>query len=205
MYNFLSFNIKKICMTIFYWWNLFISFFKPVNNEIEKVFMEYTLSNHDTRTGKNKFWNQEMKYWSKHSNEYWTDITYYYKPEIFEKLVKKMPSNIENYILQIKYYSNNKLYKFITRNPTNYDWPPKQQQGMKFVMPIDKAYILDTLGNQLTVVTDKVKKCAGPKFNFHNQKIKVKDIFDYEHASSCQIQFIDGTSKMYKFDDYLNN
>ncbi|MDA9846888.1 hypothetical protein N9C10_03035 [Flavobacteriaceae bacterium] len=189
-------------MTLFYWWSIFINFFKPKNNKIVSASLEYTLSDHDATKNKNKFWQKEMRYWSKHSNEYLTDITCYYTPQLFKSLVEKRPKNIENYIVRIKYYFNDKLYKFITRNPVDYDWPPSSS-GMKFVMPISKAYILDTLGNQLKVVTDKVKKCAGPKFNFHNQKIKVSDIFDYEHAF-CQIEYIDGTSKIYKFDDYLN-
>jgi len=203
MYNLLSFNIQKIYITIFYWWSLFINCFKPINNEIEQVSLEYTLSNQaDTFTIKTKFWKQEMKYWSKHSNEYWTDITSYYKHDLFEKIIKHRPKNIENYILRIKYYFNGNKYTCITRNPTKYNWPPVEQ-GMKFVMPIHKVYILDKLGNKISEVTKKVKKCAGPKFNFHNQKIKVRDMFDYEHAL-CQIIYIDGTSNMYKFDDYLN-
>lgn len=204
MYSLLSFNIKKICITFLYWWSVFLNFFKPSNNEIEKVSLEYTLSDHSvTAPSKNIFWKNEMKYWTKHSNEYWSDITRYYNPESFKKLIKKMPLNIKNHILRIKYHYNDKVYTFVTHNPTKYEWPPPNHRGLTFAMPIDKAYILDKLGNEIALVTKKVKKCAGPKFNFHNQKIQVKDMFDYEHEK-CKITYIDGTSKIYNFDEYLN-
>lgn len=201
MYYLLSFNIKKFCINVCYWWSIFINFFKSDNHEIQKVSLEYNLSDIGVETN-NTFWGKEMSYWTKHSHEYWVDITSYYKPDIFENIIKKIPKNIENYILRVKYNFNGKIYTFITRNPTEYVWPPEKPE-LKFAIPIDKAFILDKFTNQVANVTKKVKKCAGPKFNFHNQKIKVSDIFDYEHAM-CQIQFIDGTSKLYKFDDYLN-
>lgn len=186
-------------MTLIYWWSLFKKMFEYQNNEIIEASLEYTISKKRAIT-RNFFWKNEMKYWSKYSDNYWVDVKKYYTPFLFYNLIKKSPKNVSEFILRIKYYYNGKFYKYITRNMT-YEWPPNKAT-MSFTLPIQGAYILDKEGNKVQDVSNKIKKYAGPKHNFHNQKIKVSDIFDYEF-DKLEIVDLARTSKVYYFNDFI--
>jgi hypothetical protein len=50
---------------------------------------------------------------------------------------------------------------------------------LTFNMPIKDAWLVDDQGER-TNVTRKIKKCAGPKHDFHGESVRIKDIFDID-------------------------
>lgn len=200
---FVFFNIKNIFMTIVYWIKLLKNFFNYKNYDVISASIEYNISDNKERSLQHIFWKKEMKYWSLFSNNYWVDITSYFRPKLYENLIKKMPSNIDDYTLYVKYFYNGKKYKYISRNKTTYDWPPTYSSTIKFSLPIFSSYILNENGERIKNVTKKVKKCAGPKNDFHNQKIKARDISGCEF-DSLEITDIVKNRKVIKYEEFIN-
>lgn len=186
-------------MTLIYWWK---SLTQYKNNDIVAASLEYNLKDTNTKSSKHIFWKKEMKYWSQFSTNYWVDVTNYYKPKIYENLINKMPTNIENFILNIKYFYNGKIYTFISRNNNKYTWPPPRSNSIKFTLPIQSAFILDENGKVIKDVTNKIKKCIGPQNNFYNQKIKACDVTTIEF-DTLVIKDIIQNEKKYKYDEFL--
>lgn len=187
--------IKKFIMTVICWLQI-------KNYDISSTSIEYNLTDTKPKITKHNFWKNEMKYWTPYSKNYWVNITNYYKPKIYEYLIKKMPTNVDDFILKVKYYYNGKIYNFISRNQTYYSWPPKPQKSMSFSLPIQSAFILDENGDTIKDITKKVKKCAGPQNNFHNQKIKARDV-STRVFDTLVIKDIIHNEKKFKYDQFL--
>ena len=180
-------------------------FFQYKNYDVVSASLEYKLFNSKRcRRIDSTFWENEITFWSAYSTNYWVDITRFFKPQIYENLIiEKMPSNVDRFILKVKYFYNGKIYTFISRNNDKYIWPPpSSQQSINFSLPILFASIFDKNGNKIKNITNKVKKCAGPKNNFHNQKIKASDI-SYYKFKTLQINDILNNTKTYKYGDFI--
>lgn len=196
------FNIKKLIINFIYFFTLVKNFFNFRNYDIIQASIEYNLKDIQARTPKHIFWKKEKRFWTSYSNNYWVDITNYFRPNIYENLIKKIPTNVENFTLYVKYFYNGKNFNYISRNQKNYTWPPKTSIG-GFSLPIKSAVIYDEDGNEIKDVSKKVRKCAGPKNNFHNQQIKASDLFTYVFRT-LKITDIVGVTKTFNYDDFIN-
>jgi len=91
-----------------------------------------------------------------------------------------VPNNVTKVILRIKYWYNDKMYKFLT-NDLNHEWPPKQANGIVFNMPIVSAQLLDSNDKPVKDVLNKIKRYAGPRGDFYDDKTtKIHDMLYYD-------------------------
>jgi hypothetical protein len=97
----------------------------------------------------------------------------------------RAPRGAKDLTIDIKYYFNNKVYRYMTEDP-NYKWPPEQpkSEGMNFRLPIKSVFTLDEDDKPIEDVTDIYKEYSGPKvdpFPMHkvfpfDKKLKITDI-----------------------------
>ena len=121
-----------------------------------------------------EFWYRESKEWEDGVESYFVDLS-----DVDIKSKNNVPSNVSKTINRVKYWYNDKLYKYIT-----YDkkivWPPKETSGMTFNMPLISAHLLDPDDKPMKDVLNKIKRYAGPRGNFHGQKVKISDMLYYD-------------------------
>ncbi len=121
-----------------------------------------------------EFWYRESKEWEDGVESYFVDLS-----DVDIKSKNNIPSNVSKTINRVKYWYNDKLYKYIT-----YDkkivWPPKETSGMTFNMPLISAHLLDPDDKPMKDVLNKIKRYAGPRGNFHGQKVKISDMLYYD-------------------------
>ena len=147
----------------------------PGQFEINKVSITYTNTGKKVPTGRDDytFWGNESKKWDGVNDEYWVDVTSEFLDGTLSKILNSQPYFVKDVTLRIGYYYNNKLYKYISQNGYPKVWPPKPTIGFK--VPIKEAKLVgDT---KMRDVTNKIKKYAGPDYNFHNESINVYELF----------------------------
>ena len=92
---------------------------------------------------------------------------------------EKIPENVSRTILRIKYWYNNKQYKFIT-NDIEVVWPYAVRESMSFNIPLTSAVLLDFNNKPVRDITSKVKKYGGPKSDFHGEDVSIHDFLRYD-------------------------
>ena len=155
------------------------SFFELANYSIRKVYLEYD-SPPRPATGYSDFWKSEERYWDVEAGKVWTDVT-----RSFRRL-GTTPEGVSNQIFRIKYVYDNKNFTCITRNPL-FQWPPTEAEGARFVLPITQAMLMDK-GAPVRDVTKKMVRYMGPRKDFHNEDVKVEDLFLYDDYTHIQIK-----------------
>ena len=91
----------------------------------------------------------------------------------------KIPENIEKIVIRIKYWYRDKMYKYLTYD-MNHEWPPTRTSGIVFNMPLSSAHLLDSRDKPVKDLLNKIRRYAGPRFDFHNQKVMIKDMLYYD-------------------------
>tara|TARA_Y100000401_G_scaffold47915_1_gene37083 strand:+ start:3268 stop:3882 length:615 start_codon:yes stop_codon:yes gene_type:complete len=91
----------------------------------------------------------------------------------------KIPENIEKVVIRIKYWYRDKMYKYLTYD-MNHEWPPEKTSGIVFNMPLSSAHLLDSHDKPVKDLLNKIRRYAGPRSDFHNQKVMVKDMLYYD-------------------------
>jgi len=143
--------------------------------KIESKELEYCV-NHEIEYTVNEggFWDKESKYWNdKILNFYWVDVS------DDAHMGEKVPENVSRVILRIKYWYNNKQYKFITNN-IEVNWPYAVRDSMSFNIPLTNVALLDFNNKPIRDITSKVKKYGGPKSDFHGEDVSIHDFLRYE-------------------------
>jgi hypothetical protein len=118
------------------------------------------------------FWEQESKDWDGVLDEYHCYVTN--KP--FRNTI--VPQNVNNLILRVKYYYNGRVYKAITQD-INFIPGKCEQDNMIFSIPLSHAWIVDHDDKPQLDITEKVKRYAGPRSNFHDQDVPLQDFLYY--------------------------
>ena len=137
--------------------------------------MEYFLK--DTRPPMDihdEFWEKESKEWESGVESYFVDVS-----DTDIKSSDNIPDNVSKTINRVKYWYNDKLYKYITYD-TKVTWPPKETSGMTFNMPLISAHLIDQDDKPMKDVLNKIKRYAGPRGNFHGQEVKISDMLYYD-------------------------
>ena len=137
--------------------------------------MEYTIDS-DTTDG------ELMGFWKDESHEEWYDgIDSFYKNlNGIDYMNVETPTNVTKIILRIKYWYNDKMYKFLS-NDMNHEWPPKRVPGIVFHMPLISAQLMDIDDKPVKDVLNKIKRYAGPRGDFHgNKNVKISDMLYYD-------------------------
>jgi len=137
--------------------------------------LEYKIDNNIIPEELDGFWEDEcIDEWDGNTEMFYKNLT-----NIDYKNIN-VPNNVTKVILRIKYWYNDKMYKFLT-NDLNHEWPPKQTNGIVFNMPIVSAQLLDSDDKPVKDVLNKIKRYAGPRGDFYGDKTtKIRDMLYYD-------------------------
>ncbi len=146
----------------------FLELFKYKDYTIRSVHLEYVVIDQDASVISGSFWSREQPKWSNLPDIFSVDV----KDQTFLPL----PSCVKNPILKIVYIFNSREYVYVTKD-MEYDWPPKKTT-MSFVLPYKHAVLLDSEGTPVKNITSQFNQLAGPKFDFHGNKVPFTDMFE---------------------------
>jgi len=121
----------------------------------------------------------EDPFWEKQSDE-WDDHTETYCVQ-YDDRVPPPPTVVTKTLMRIKYWYNNRVYKYLTYD-RDHPWPPPAPKGMHFNMPLTSAQLLDADGAPAKDILDKIRRYAGPNGDFYGEKIKIADMFYFEEG-----------------------
>jgi len=142
--------------------------------KIESRSLEYSVDHYkEYQVKEGGFWDKESRTWDdKVLDDYWVDVTDIPYHE------ETIPENVHSIILRIRYWYGNKQYKFITTK-VDVDWPVPLNEGISFNIPLTSAMLLDYTNKPVRDITNKVKKYAGPKSDFHGEDVPICDMLRY--------------------------
>ena len=118
------------------------------------------------------FWDEESKDWDGILNEFHTYVT----GKSFRHTV--VPQNVISLILRVKYWYNGKVYKAISTD-INFKPGSREDTRMHFSIPLSSAWIVDQDDKPQVDITEKVRRYAGPRNDFHGQSVALKDFLYY--------------------------
>jgi len=139
---------------------------------IDHVSMDYTVKPMTKYEIKDRFWKDESKYWDHDTDEVYCDLMYK------DFVNTQIPENVTKTILRVKYWYNGKTYKLITEN-MNFCLPDDISDGFSFSIPLGEAWLVDHDDKPVKDITKKVKRYAGPKNDFHGEKVRICDMLYY--------------------------
>ena len=153
------------------------------------------------------FWKSESYTWDDIGQGYYWDVTRDFKESdgmVLAEIFASKPQNVRNIVYTIKYSYNGNTYKYVSKSDFVV-WPPHGTSSgvMSFKMPIVSAWCLNSDGIRIRNVTNKLKKAAGPKNNFHNQDVKIMDVIDYDYPQ-VEVTTIIGTRIVSENDSVLD-
>jgi hypothetical protein len=151
----------------------------PRNYEVCTVYLNYKSNKSARKFVTNSFWQNETVY--PDQDEYKTNVTEEFTDKKLRRILRRCPSDVTEYSVEIKYTYNRKTYKLLVYNKMP-DWPPEPPTEMKFTLPIISAYMIaDADDCPMIDVTKCITRYNGPHNNFHGNKIKLRDIL-YSHT-----------------------
>ena len=118
------------------------------------------------------FWDEESKDWDGILNEFHTYVT----GKSFRHTI--VPQNVTSLILRVKYWYNGKVYKAISTD-INFKPGSREDTRMHFSIPLSSAWIVDQDDKPQVDITEKVRRYAGPRNDFHGQSVALKDFLYY--------------------------
>ena len=135
--------------------------------------MEYVINNDIIPEEVNDLWIDEQNEWDGETE------TFYKNLNGIDYNNSNIPENVTHVILRIKYWYNDKMYKYLT-NDLNNKWPPQNTNGIIFNIPIVSALLLDSDDKPVKDLLNKIRRYAGPRGNFHCEKVKISDMLYYD-------------------------
>jgi len=141
--------------------------------KIADTSMEYFLDTTKTPIDLDEFWEEEREEWDGETESYFKTLNF------TEYKNTSVPENVTKTLVRIKYWYNDTMYKYLTCN-MNHEWPPKRTQGIVFNVPIVLAQLLDSDDKPVKDLLNKIKRYAGPRGDFHNEKVKISDMLYYD-------------------------
>lgn len=147
----------------------------PRDWEIVRRELEYTIDPHMKYEIDDSFWYNESRTWFGELSEFHVDVT---RTDEFRYTI--VPQNVRKLHLRTSYYYNGRRYKMISEN-IDAHWPPESDDGsVGFVAPITVAFLHDADNKVKRDVTEKMKRYAGPRQNFHGQRVALRDVLYYD-------------------------
>jgi hypothetical protein len=120
-----------------------------------------------------EFWEKESKHWDGVLDEFHSYVT----GKQFRRTI--VPQNVKNVILRVKYWYDGRIYKAIS-NDINFIPGKGEDSSMNFSIPLSSAWIVDHDDKPQVNITEKVKRYAGPRNDFHGQEVPLKDFLYYD-------------------------
>lgn len=159
----------KLLSTLIY---LYKKLTTPTDYTIISEELEYKIDYDMKYRIEDDFWENESKDWDGILDEYHCYVTN--KP--FRNTI--VPENVKNLILRVKYYYGGKVYKAITQD-INFIPGKREQDNMIFSIPLSNVWIVDHDDKPQVDITEKVKRYAGPRNDFHGQNVPLEDFLYY--------------------------
>ena len=119
-----------------------------------------------------QFWEEESKDWDGILDEFYVSVM----GRPFRYTV--VPQNVKNLVLRVKYWYGGKVYKAISKD-INFIPGQDEKEGMNFSIPLSSVWIVDHDDKPQVNITEKVKRYAGPRNDFHDQDVPLKDFLYY--------------------------
>ena len=159
----------KLLSSVFYFYTKLTT---PRDYTIISEELEYTIDYRMKYQVEDSFWESESKDWDGTLDEFHTYVTG--KP--FRNTI--VPQNVKNLTLRVKYWYGGKVYKAISKN-INFKPGEGEEEGMSFSIPVSSVWIVDHGDKPQVDITEKVKRYAGPRNDFHKQPVPLKDFLYY--------------------------
>lgn len=121
------------------------------------------------------FWEEESKDWDGILEEFYVNVT----GKHFRYTA--IPQNVMYVILRVKYYFNGKVYTAISTD-INFTPGKAEDAGVHFSIPLSNAWIVDHDDKPVRNITEKVKRYAGPRCDFHKEKVPLEYFLYYESS-----------------------
>ena len=138
--------------------------------------LEYKIDHDMKYLVEDDFWMEESKHWEDGIlDEYYTTVS----GKKFRNTI--IPQNVTQVILRVKYVFNGHVYTAISNN-INFK-PGDDDSGMTFCIPVNNAWIVDHDDKPMIDITPKVKRYAGPRNDFHKQKLSLRDFLFYDEET----------------------
>ena len=135
--------------------------------------LEYKIDYRMKYEVEDEFWEKESKYWDGVLEEFHSYVT----GNKFRGTI--VPQNVKNLTLRVKYWYDGRIYKAIS-NHINFIPGKGEDSTMNFSIPLSSAWIMDHGDKPQVNITEKVKRYAGPRNDFHGQEVSLKDFLYYD-------------------------
>ena len=159
----------KLLSSVLYYYKKLVT---PRDYQIISEELEYTIDYRKKYDIEDDFWREESMDWDGVMHEFYVLAT----GKNFRHTI--IPQNVDNVILRIKYWYNGKIYKVITSDINFVPSEPKSND-VRFSIPLSRAWLLDKDDKPVRDITEKVRRYAGPRNDFHGQDVKLVDFLYY--------------------------
>tara|TARA_Y100000741_G_scaffold225997_1_gene172591 strand:+ start:1048 stop:1647 length:600 start_codon:yes stop_codon:yes gene_type:complete len=146
----------------------------PKDYHVVKEELEYSVDYNLKYLVEDTFWRSESKDWDGILENFYVNVTG------SEFRHTSIPQNVKDIVLRVKYFYNGHLYTVIT-NDINFLPGENEDSTMHFSIPLTSVWIVDHDDKPMVNITEKVKRYAGPRGDFHKEKVPLKDFLYYEH------------------------
>lgn len=134
--------------------------------------LEYWVNGDEDYVTANTFWEDQSEEWDDDAETYAVTLDEHVE-------IPKPPDVVTKMLFRIKYWHNNRMYKYLTYD-RNYEWPPKTEKGMRFSIPLVSAQLLDKDGYPVKDILGKIKRYLGPHAS---EKVKIADMLYYDEET----------------------
>ena len=166
--------LRNLLTTVIIWiYDTYKNFVSIPNHRVLHSSMEYFIDTDKHYSTEGQFWKNESKKWDGLFEEH------YIESKDMAYRCEDTPANVNKSIIRIKYWYNDKLYKYLTYN-TGHEWPPEETKDIVFSIPIVSAHLVDADDKPVKDVLSKIKRYAGPRGDFHGENVKISDMLYYD-------------------------
>jgi hypothetical protein len=169
--------LRNLLTSVIIWvYDVYKNFVSIPDYRIQRAAMEYFIDNDKEFETDGEFWEGESKKWDGLFDEH------YVESQELKYRKETIPANVKKVIIRVKYWYNDKLYKYLTYK-TQHEWPPPSEPGMVFSIPLVSAHLVDTDGKPVKDILGKIKRYAGPRGDFHGEKVRIRDMLYYDEET----------------------
>ena len=147
----------------------------PRDYQIISEYLEYKIDYNMKYQVDDQFWEDESKDWDGILDEFYVNVT----GKNFRST--SIPENVVYTVLRVKYYFNGKVYRSISTN-INFKPGEVENQGVQFNIPLSSVWIVDSGDKPVRNITEKVKRYAGPRCDFHGERVPLEYFLFYEKS-----------------------
>jgi len=156
-------------------YSLYKKIVTPRDYQIISEYLEYKIDYDMKYQVDDQFWEDESKDWDGILDEFYVNVT----GKNFRST--SIPENVMYTILRVKYYFNGKVYRSISTN-INFKPGEVENQGVQFNIPLSSVWIVDSGDKPVRNITEKVKRYAGPRCDFHGERVPLEYFLFYEKS-----------------------